>query len=148
MALTALLILLTAGIAAAQSSTRVDRILARVSIDNRSAAYLAVASANLIDPDDSGTVALEVLGDLGFNVESLDPDEPARLADFAYMLMLAHDLPGGIMYSLFPGPRYAYRDMRHERLIRGSGDPGEPFSGRRAMRIVGRVLSFVEDVDA
>ncbi len=148
MFLVAVLVLFTGGIAAAQSATRVDRILARVSIDNLSAAYLAVASANLMDPDDPGSIALEVLGDLGFDVQSLNPDETARLADFAYMLMLTHDLPGGIMYSLFPGPRYAYRDMRHERLIRGGGDPGEPFSGRRAMRIVGRVLAFVEDTES
>lgn len=130
-----------------QSAERIDEYLERQRLDVAQAAYLAAASASLIPADSGAEQALDALSERGFEMrqESLQAD--VRLDEFSFMLMLAHDLPGGFMYALFPGPRYAYRDLRYERIIEGGGDPGEPVSGRRAMRLVGRAMDFSEEVD-
>jgi hypothetical protein len=58
--------------------------------------------------------------------------------------MRALDIPGGIMYSMFPGPRYAAREIAYLGFVRGSGAPGRTVSGNEVMYILGRVLEWKE----
>jgi hypothetical protein len=46
------------------------------------------------------------------------------------------------MYSLFPCPRYAYREMIYRKLIQGRADEGFAVSGDRLLHIIGRVLKY------
>ncbi len=130
-----------------QSAEQLDGIQEQPNVNYGSAAYIVAVSSGMIEAEQDGEAALEALSDAGFDAESVDPDENARLDDFAHMRMLAHDLPGGVMYTLFPGPRYAYRELRHEELFTGGGDPGEYFTGTRAMRIVRRVMDLAEELE-
>ena len=59
--------------------------------------------------------------------------------------MDAFDLPGGIMYRLFPGPRYATREIAYQGFIRGSTLPGRPVSGREVINILRRVMEWKEE---
>ena len=138
---------MASGLLFGQSADQLDRILDQRNTDYGSAAYLAAVSGRLIDADEGADEAIDALTEAGFDGEALDQSENARLDDFSYMLMLAHDLPGGVMYTLFPGPRYAYRELRHENFFSGGGDPGEYFSGTRALRIVGRVMNLAEELN-
>jgi hypothetical protein len=54
--------------------------------------------------------------------------------------MGAFSMKGGLFYALFPGPRYAYRELVHQRLIQERSDPALAVSGERLLRILGRVL--------
>ncbi|MFW6387699.1 MAG: hypothetical protein ACOC0B_00350 [bacterium] len=128
----------------AQTAEIIETIGNESEISVGSAAYIAAASSNLIEPDASPRQALDALADRGYRAGGDAEDESVRLDRFAYMLMVAHDLPGGVMYSLFPGPRYAFREFEFERILRGGGNPGDPLSGTRALRLTGRVLSIVE----
>jgi hypothetical protein len=56
--------------------------------------------------------------------------------------MAAFGIKGGIMYSLFPGPRYAYRELLHLKLIQGRADENFTLSGERLLQILGRVLQY------
>jgi hypothetical protein len=59
--------------------------------------------------------------------------------------MKAFALKGGILYSLFPLPRYACRELVYLRIIQGGLDPDERLDGRAFLQILGRVLSYTED---
>ncbi|HQO67037.1 MAG TPA: hypothetical protein PLI66_09890, partial [Spirochaetales bacterium] len=67
-------------------------------------------------------------------------DVPILLKDYAYLLMSAFGLRGGLMYALFPGPRYAYRQLVSSFVIQGRSDPDMAVSGPVAVRMLGRVF--------
>ncbi len=127
-----------------QTAERLDEILAQDELTVGSAAYIAAASGGLIGEGDGPEDALAALADLGFPSDSVSAEETVRLNQYAYMLMLAHDRRGGLMYTLFPGPRYAFRELRFERVIEGRGDPIDPLSGSRALRLAERLTTIVE----
>ena len=124
----------------AQSGDRIDEILVQDELTVGSAAYLAAASAGLVGPDATEAESLSALGELGFPAGTVAIDDPVRLDHFSYMLMLAHRLSGGFMYAIAPGPRYAYREFRYQRVFRGGGDPRSAIDGSLAMRMTGRVV--------
>jgi hypothetical protein len=69
--------------------------------------------------------------------------EPSGAADFAgvsFLLMKAFDLSGGILYSLFPGPRYAYRELVYKGILRGPLDRSWKVSGFHLITLIGRTL--------
>ena len=130
---------------AAQTPERLDELLEQDALDRGAAAYIAAASGEAVDPAASDEAALEALVNRGFPADRAgQPEATARLDEFAYMSMLAHEMSGGFMYALLPGPRYAYRELRHEGIFARGGNPATEVSGAYALRIVGRVLSIVE----
>lgn len=128
-----------------QSADRIDEIIEQERLTQGSAAYLAAASAEIVAPDASDQQALEALAEEGLSADDLESDEPISLGEFSYIFMLAHEMPGGVMYTIAPGPRYAYRQMRHEQVFRSGGDPNDTVTGTRAMRLIGRMLTLVEE---
>jgi len=73
------------------------------------------------------------------------PGDPITLAELSFIMMKAFDIKGGLMYSLFPGPRYAYRTMVSRNLIQGASDPALTVSGDKFLLILGKVLNSVGD---
>lgn len=140
-----LIALIVAPAGLAQSPERMDELLEQDVLDRGGAAYIAAASGGAVDPAASDEEALEALTERGFSADRAEePDEPVRLDEFSYMIMLTHDMSGGLMYALLPGPRYAYRELRHEGVFARGGDPGTVIDGAFAMRAVGRILSITE----
>ena len=130
---------------ASQTPERIDELLDADSLDRGEAAYIAAASAGVVEADASNDAALDALVERGFSSDRAEePQVAARLDEFSHMSMLAHDISGGFMYSLFPGPRYAYRELRHEGVFSRGGDPATQVSGAYALRTVGRLLSITE----
>ena len=68
------------------------------------------------------------------------PDDPIKMGDLSFLLMKAFDLKGGLMYIIFPGPRYAFRAMVSRSFIQGTADPDMKPNGERFLQILGNVL--------
>jgi hypothetical protein len=73
------------------------------------------------------------------------PDTPITLDKLSFLIMKAFDIKGGLMYTLFPGPRYAYRTMTSRNFIQGITDPAMTVSGDEFLVILGRVLNTEGD---
>lgn len=133
-----------------QSAERMDAILASDPLSFGDAAYLAVISAGLMDPDGEASDALAIIATRIAEREhrdrynNRDADSPVTLGEFSYLMMITHDISGGFWYRQVPGPRYAYREFAHRRLVQGQSFPLQQISGERAMRITGRVLAMRE----
>jgi len=69
--------------------------------------------------------------------------ENMTLKDTAFLVMNAFEIKGGLFYSLFRNPRYAYRELIYRKIIQGRSDPAMAVSGERFLRILGRVLDYV-----
>jgi hypothetical protein len=46
------------------------------------------------------------------------------------------------MYSLFPGPRYAYRELVYRKILEGRVDPAQTLTGERLLYFLGRALEL------
>ena len=133
-----------------QSAERIDAILAAEALSVGEAAFLAVVSAGLMDPAQQSSEALRIIAARIAEAEhrdrfgDRDADTAVSLGEFAYLLMLTHEISGGFWYRRVPGPRYAYREFAHRRLVQGQSFALQQISGERALRITGRVLAMRE----
>jgi outer membrane protein OmpA-like peptidoglycan-associated protein len=76
------------------------------------------------------------------------PDKALRLGELSFLLMEAFNIPGSFLYALFPGPRYAFRELDYLRLIPGRQDPAREVSGETLLHILGLVLEYTGETPA
>jgi hypothetical protein len=128
------------GLASAQSNEFLDGLLAKQSITVGQTAYLVlVASDNLAEDADEAR-AFELLTNMGWTPAGATVNQPIELASYAYILMRAFNLKGGIMYTLFPSPRYAFRELASMQIIQSVYDPSSPLDGSMAIQILSMVF--------
>ncbi len=95
--------------------------------------------------EDAFYMVKTAVGEKADVLSSFDSNGTITLGEYSYLLMEAFDLPSGIMYRLFPGPRYATREIAYQGFIRGSNMPGRPITGREVINILRRVMVWKEE---
>jgi hypothetical protein len=128
----------------AQSNQVIDGLLEQEQAAFGRVLYLVQTAAGELDENVSPQQAAEQFDAAQWNVPGKSAEEPVTLGEYSQILMRALDIPGGIMYSMFPGPRYAAREIAYLGFVRGSGAPGRTVSGNEVMYILGRVLEWKE----
>jgi hypothetical protein len=138
--------LLSAALVRAQTAGELEGLLDTGRITYAQAAYFTLASAPGSPPSDrAGAFALAL--ERGW-LPAKAAEGPVTLGELSLLMMRAFALEGGFMYRLFPGPRYAYREMTRRGFIEGRADPGFTVSGERFLQILGKVLSHTGDAGA
>ena len=141
----ALLLLIASALAlSAQSNELINALLDEAEADFGKAVYLALTAGALIPEDASVEEALAELNARQWNIGEKTAEDPMNLGEYAYLLMRIFDVQGGLMYRLFPGPRYAARELAFREIVRGDPSPGRALSGEEAMRILGALMEWVE----
>jgi len=132
-----LLVLLSAVGAYAQSNERIDELLSQAQAHLDSAAYIVLAAGGLINESDDLATAFAKARELGLAKESSTPESPVRVDELSLMLMKSLAIKGGLLYSIFPGKRYAYRELVFQKAVNGSGGPARLVSGEEVIRSLG-----------
>ncbi|GEM_PF-250753 len=131
-----------------QSNELIDSLLGEKYADFGKSAYLVLAAAGLVDRElgvaESGRQAIRYLGKVNWGKRLKVKEKTITLGEFSYIVMKAFGMSGGIMYSLFPSPRYASRELYYLGFIDGSRDPYRRISGEEAVTILQRVLEWKE----
>ena len=125
-----------------QSTDIVDTILEQEKTEVGHAAYMVLVAAGELSESASPGEAVSLLNEKGWNFSSKEADEAIRLGEYSYIIMQAFDIGGGIFYSLFPGPRYAARELVYKKFVTGGLSYLRDVSGEEALRILGRVLEW------
>jgi hypothetical protein len=125
---------------AAQSNEFMDALLGTESVTVGQASYLALVAADKLGESSDAQEAFAQAQELGWTPKNAAADDPIRYSAFSFLLARAFELKGGIMYSLFHSPRYAYRELVSRKLIQGRSDPQAKVDGPAAVRILTRVL--------
>ncbi|GHV96243.1 hypothetical protein AGMMS50293_25630 [Spirochaetia bacterium] len=105
------------------------------------AAYFVLAAA-LENPPETREAAFGMAREQGWL--SAGAESPVTLGRLSLLIMKAFDLGGGLLYRLFPGPRYAYREMIGRGFIEGRAYSTLTVSGERFLHILGNVLVEAE----
>jgi hypothetical protein len=152
--LPALLVLffLPARTAGAQTAAELDRIIALPVLNYADAAWLIFSAAGTIAPETSPPAAYryaagENPAGKNFLPFAAEPDKPATLGGASLLIMGAFNFPGGLRYTLAPGPRSAFRELVYRKLIAGRAYSTLPVSGERLLRIISRVLDYAGEAE-
>jgi hypothetical protein len=76
--------------------------------------------------------------------KDVSPETQARLDGISLLFMHAFDIKGGLFYSLFKNPHYAYRELVYRQAIQGRADPHMAVSGYQLIFITNRILESNE----
>ncbi len=129
----------------AQQTGVIDEILLEEKVSFGKTVYLALLAAGLIPEGASVDESLAVLKQKGWMVEPKSSEDAINLGEYSFLLMKAFEMPGGLLYSIFPGPRYACRELAHLNLIRGNSSPYRNLSGEEVLQMLGHILAWKEE---
>jgi hypothetical protein len=128
----------------AQSNELIDGLLDKDRAPYGDVVRLTLNAANLLPETATPEQALEVLKQQGWKVRILAADAPTPLGDYSFLLMKAFNLTGGVLYRLYPGPRYACRELGYLKAIPSDARPNRIVSGEEAIGILGNVMALKE----
>lgn len=123
-----------------QSNEVMDALLAEEQATLGKTAYLVLSAAGLVDEAQSVEQAFASLLEKPWGFATASPEDRVSLGSYASLVMRAFDMRGGLMYTLFPGRRYAAREFAYRDFIQGNTSPGRTLSGRDVTHVLGRVL--------
>jgi hypothetical protein len=122
----------------AQTAGFLDALLDAPRVSFSQAALVVLPAAGILDPragpEEAFAKAREWLP------RQAAMDAPIRMGELSYLVMGAFGFKGGLMYTLFPGPRYAYRELLHLKIIQGRADGSFTVSGERLLQIISQTL--------
>ncbi len=136
--------LLIVPMAFAQSNDALDIVLSEQRLTYGSAALLVLSATDHIDDESSFAHASARLDSFGWGIPGRNVSDPVTLGEYAFLLMQAFELPGGLMYRVAPGPRYAAREVAALRIAEGTSMVNMSLSGERAVRMLGRAMIHAE----
>lgn len=132
---------LLCGVLFAQSNERVDELLAQDAAQVGHTAYLIYTASGAIDDSADLSAAVSAAIDSGAIPVGTSPEDPVDFGAFSYMLMEAFNVPGGIMYRIVPGRRYASREVVYQEWSRTRRAPGDLLDGDSVVRILSVFLN-------
>ena len=127
-----------------QTAAELDRMLETKAVTVGQAARFAMGAAGLVPEWLSGTAA-ETTAHEAAQMRGFikgEPEDAITLQDMAFLLVNIFEIKGGLVYKLFPNPRYAYREMIYRRLIQGRSYWNMELDGPRFLQILGRTLNY------
>ena len=103
----------------AQSNTVLDTFLEAESASFELSVYLVLVASGVVDESASPAEAMESYALVGRKplMRQQAEDHPITAGEFGHILLQALGIPGGLMYSVFPGPWYAAKELNHKRLL-------------------------------
>ena len=126
----------------AQSNELLDQLLQESQASFGDVVYLTLAAAKIVPETATPDQAIQTLQQQNWKAAILAADAPISLGDYSYLLMKAFNVKGGIFYSLFPGPRYACRELGFLKVIPSDARPLRNVSGEEAVRILSNMLAL------
>jgi len=140
-----IIFLLCAAILPAQTAAEMESILNSKAVNYGQAALFVIASAGNANNIITQQAAFNMALTNGWIPKDAVINDPIKLGKLSFLIMEAFDMKGGLMYSILPGPRYAFRSLESRSVIQGIIDPGMTVSGEWFLRILGNVLNIAED---
>jgi hypothetical protein len=140
--LSALFMLLPGGLLHGQTAVEMDALLDSREITWAQACRFVLPAARALEEHSAAPAAFALAREKGWLPKGADADSPVKLGGLAFFIMQSFSIKRSVLYALFPGPRYAYRQLDYLGLIPGPQDPALKVSGEQFLQILGGVLSY------
>jgi hypothetical protein len=127
-----------------QNAVDMDILLDTPELTYAQAAQFVLPAAGVVAGRVTEIEAFSTAESRGWMPEKTGATDRINAGGLSLLIMKSFNLKGGLMYTLFPSPRYAYRELQYRTFIQGNNDPRETVSGAQFLHILGRVLKSVE----
>jgi hypothetical protein len=114
----------------------IDSILGQKAISWENAAWLVGKATQLVDDNATPADAVQKAVSEGWGPASRTPEAPLDLKSYSYTLLKALALPHGLLFRIFPSPRYALRELVFRKIVPVTLPPDKQVSGEEAMRFL------------
>ena len=108
---------LSAAFLPAQTAAELERILDLPAVSYHDAAWVILLSAGAVPPQTSADDAYDFAADNKWLPKKAAADAPVTLGGVSLLIMQSLNLKGGLMFSLFPNPRYGYRELVYRKRL-------------------------------
>ena len=125
----------------AQSAEKITELIKADQVSYAQLCYLSATAKGLVDDTVSYHEAYKVLCDEGTAYAQADAEVPVTLKTVASMCAKTWKVKGGICYTLFHTPRYAFRQMKADGVIPSSADPDKTANGRDVLNIISACIT-------
>ena len=124
-----------------QSAQKIDEILKSGEATFGQAAYLILTALGSASDDTDFAAAFDEIRkhDQKWIHNSVTAEDSIPVKAYAFLLMNAFNMERGMMYRIYPCPRYAFRDLRYLAIIQGKDDPDAPMTGAEMLQILARI---------
>jgi hypothetical protein len=126
----------------AQSNEKVDSLLVQIQARTDAVSYLVLTAGGKIAETTEPEAAYAAAVAAAALAPGRQASEPIRIDDFCFLVMRTFSLKGGMMYTLFPGPRYAYRELVSLGIVNPGGGPNRTVPGDEVLMVLRRVMEL------
>lgn len=137
------LLIVATPVVIAQSNEIIDQLLEEQQATLGKSAYLVLLAADLISENSTPVESVEALASFDWGFDNATPEDAVDLGSLAFMIMKSFDMKGGIMYTIFPGRRYAVKEFAFRTLTLESASQYRILSGIDVANILGRSLDIL-----
>ncbi|MDR2575816.1 MAG: OmpA family protein [Treponema sp.] len=118
----------------AQTAQRIEQLLKKETINYREAAWIILEASgrfSFINTDvvSSPEKAYRYAAENRWLPRNITPDTTATFEGISILIMRSFGFKGGILYSIFKSPHYAYRELVYRNIILGKASPKKAVSG-------------------
>ena len=133
----------------AQTAQEMEELLNTKAVSYEQAARFVLKAADVLNPAGgdgfySRADAFRLSADRKWLPKEAAGGDEARLEGVSLLIMRSFVIKGGLFYSIFKNPHYAYRELVYMDIIQGRTDPEMAVSGELLMFLLGRALAFAE----
>jgi hypothetical protein len=129
-----------------QTAADMDELLDSREITWAQACRFVLPAAGALEENAGAGAAFAAARDKGWLPKGAAAEGPVKLGELSFLVLQSFSIKKSFLCALFPGPRYAYRQLDYLGLMPGLKDPGLKVSGERLLQILGRALSFQEEI--
>lgn len=130
-------------LAAQTTADEIETLLDTGAVSYGQAARFVLEASDVTVTDDPAQ-AFQYAAEHNWLPKKASADQTARLDGIALLVMQSFDIKGGLWYSLFKSPHYAYRELVYQGIIQGRIDPAMAVSGDNFLYMVNLLLSMQE----
>jgi len=131
------------GVLSAQTGAEIETLLKTSEVTYAQAARFVLKASEAASINDS-RAAFNFAAEKKWLPKDATPDSKARMDGVSLLFMESFKFKGGIFYSLFKNPHYAYRELAARNAFKGKIDPKMAVSGDQLLFITSRFLSVKE----
>jgi hypothetical protein len=125
-----------------------DELLKTGEITWAQACRFVLPAAGALDADATPEAAFAAAREKGWLPKGALAKSPLNLGGLSFLIVQSFSIKNSLLYALFPGPRYAYRQLEYLGLMPGLRDPALKVSGERLLNILSGVLDYRGDGEA
>ncbi len=121
--------------ASAQSSQKLTELIASKNATYGQVAYLCQVYSGQIDENADYEQAFNQFKESNKIKNGVSINSSITLSELSFICTKLGNIKGGLFYTIFPSPRYAFRELKAKGILPQNADPDEKPSGRDVIAV-------------